>query len=72
MASLSAKGVNTSGASLLGVTRHTLMTIGADVLRAVGSYVVIGLALVTPSGIQSGGIRDNDRLSLSSRFHNHL
>ena len=76
MAELSTDRAGAHGASVLGISRSSLLVEGADVLRALGVYVVQGLALEAVydggSGRRFGSVGDGDGVVAGSGLHNHL
>ena len=62
------------GAGVLGMSRGGLLTEGADILRALGTYVFQGLELEAVSDSRSGWefwrVRDNNGVVVGSRLHN--
>ena len=75
MAEFSTDGAGVHGASALRVSRGDLSTEQADVLRAMGAYVVQGLVLEASYNHGNGwfwGVGDINGVAAGSRFHNHL
>ena len=75
MTKFSADGARAHWAHALRVSRSDSSTEWADVLWAMGAYVVQGLALeasYSRRGGQSWGVGDIDRVVAGSGLHNHL
>ena len=76
MTKLSTDWAQVQGTSVLRVSRSCSSAEGADVLRALGAYMVQGLALETSYNGGCGrwfwGVRDNDGVIAGSGLHNHL
>ena len=73
MTSFSTADTESGRAGVLGVTGSPDLAVGTLIFWAVGMYVVGGLALVASRDEgKEGGIRYDDRLSLSSGFHSYL
>ena len=76
MPELSTDGTGAHGVSMLGVSWGCSVAEGADVFRAMGTYVVQGLALQASYDSRSGrwfrSVGDNDGVVAGSRLHNHL
>ena len=75
MTKLSTDGAGTHWASVLRVPRGSSSTEWADVLRALGAYVVQGLALEASYGQRDGrfwGVGNIDGVVAGSGLHNHL
>ena len=75
MTELSTNWAGAHGACVLRVSGGDLLTEGADVLRAMGVYMVQGLALETlyDSGDgQFGSVGDDNGVVAGSGLHNHL
>ena len=75
MTELSTDWAGLHGESVLRVPGSSPLTEGTDVFRALGVYVIQGLALEAPynggSGWQFRSVRDNDGVVTGSRLHNH-
>ena len=75
MTELSANWTGAHGAHTLRVSLGNSLTERADVLGAMGAYMVQGLALEASydgGGRWFGGIRNDDGVVVGSRLHNHL
>ena len=73
MASFPTTDTKPRGTGVLGMTRSLDMAVWTLVLGEIGAYMVRRLALIVLGDEgKRDGVRCNNRLSPSSRFHNHL